>query len=324
MLGSSLEIVGLAKTYGNTVAVNGINLKVPAGSYCCLLGPSGCGKSTTLRLIAGHDEPSDGEVLLKGRSVTHLSPSHRGTAMMFQSYALFPHMTLLDNVAFPLRVKGIARAERHSRALEQLEKVEMNAYIDKKPNQLSGGQQQRVALARALITDPDVLLLDEPLSALDPALRVKLRVELKRIQQELGITFIHVTHSQEEAMALADLVVIMRDGWIEQQGNPVSVFERPVTAFVARFLGSHNVIARNGTMIGVRKDRLRLVPPDTGQINANYISTEYSGLNFNMRLRGEDGEDLTAMASNVPGKPLRSGDLIGLAWAKEDAFELVS
>ena len=324
MLGSSLEIVGLAKTYGNTVAVNGINLKVPAGSYCCLLGPSGCGKSTTLRLIAGHDEPSDGEVLLKGRSVTHLSPSHRGTAMMFQSYALFPHMTLLDNVAFPLRVKGIATAERHARALEQLEKVEMKAYIDKKPNQLSGGQQQRVALARALITDPDVLLLDEPLSALDPALRIKLRVELKRIQQELGITFIHVTHSQEEAMALADLVVIMRDGWIEQQGNPVSVFERPDTAFVARFLGSHNVITRNGTMIGVRKDRLRLVPPDTGQINASYISTEYSGLSFNMRLRGEDGEDLTAMTSNVPGQPLRTGDLIGLSWANEDAFELVS
>ena len=319
-----IELVSLTKRYGETVAVDSIGLRIPAGSYCCLLGPSGCGKSTTLRLIAGHDEPSDGEVLLKGRSVTHLSPSHRSTAMMFQSYALFPHMTLLDNVAFPLRVKGVARAERHSRALEQIEKVEMNAYIDKKPNQLSGGQQQRVALARALITDPDVLLLDEPLSALDPALRVKLRVELKRIQQELGITFIHVTHSQEEAMALADLVVIMRDGWIEQQGNPVSVFERPATAFVARFLGSHNVIIRNGTMMGVRQDRLRLVPPDTGQINASYISTEYSGLNFNMRLRGEDGEDLTAMASNVPEQPLRTGDLIGLAWAKEDAFELIS
>jgi putative spermidine/putrescine transport system ATP-binding protein len=237
VLGSPLELVGLEKTYDAVVAVDRIDLKVPAGAYCCLLGPSGCGKSTTLRLIAGHDDPTHGDVVLDRRRVTHLAPSARGTAMMFQSYALFPHMSILDNVAFPLRVRGVSVADRKRQAIEQLEMVEMADHANKRPNQLSGGQQQRVALARALITGPGALLLDEPLSALDPALRVKMRVELKRIQQEVGITFIHVTHSQEEAMALADLVIIMRDGRIEQMGSPDDLYARPVNRFVAGFIG---------------------------------------------------------------------------------------
>lgn len=324
MLGYPLELVGLEKTYDTAVAVDKIDLKVPAGSYCCLLGPSGCGKSTTLRLIAGHDEATSGDIVLDKRQVTGLDPSQRGTAMMFQSYALFPHMTLLDNVAFPLRVKGVPRVEREARAREQMAKVEMSDHVDKKPNQLSGGQQQRVALARALITDPGALLLDEPLSALDPALRVKMRVELKRIQQDLGITFIHVTHSQEEAMALADLVVVMRDGRIEQQGDPVSVFSKPATAFVARFLGSHNVVALKGRKLGIRRDKMRLVPAAQGQVPADYISTEYQGLHFSIRMRGQDGEDLTVLLPSPPTTPMTPGQQIGLDWAAEDAFELAS
>jgi putative spermidine/putrescine transport system ATP-binding protein len=243
---------------------------------------------------------------------------------MFQSYALFPHMSIVDNVAFPLRVKGLPSVERKRKALKQLEMVEMANHADKKPNQLSGGQQQRVALARALITDPGALLLDEPLSALDPALRVKMRVELKRIQRELGITFIHVTHSQEEAMALADLVVIMRDGRIEQLGDPVSVFASPATSFVARFLGSHNVIAQDGRLMGVRKDRLKLRPAGQGRLPARYISTEYQGLHFSIRMKGEDDEDLTVLMNELPEERMKPGDRVSLDWAQTDAYELAS
>lgn len=322
MLGSLLELVGLEKTFGSVAAVDRIDLKVPAGAYCCLLGPSGCGKSTTLRLIAGHDDPTDGDVVLDKRGVTHLAPSARGTAMMFQSYALFPHMSILDNVGFPLRIRGVSAADRKRQALAQLEMVEMVEHAEKRPNQLSGGQQQRVALARALITGPGALLLDEPLSALDPALRVKMRVELKRIQRELGITFIHVTHSQEEAMALADLVVIMRNGRIEQMGDPVSVFASPATSFVARFLGSHNVIAQNGRLMGVRKDRLKLRPAGQGRLPARYISTEYQGLHFSIRMKGEDDEDLTVLMNEPPEERMKPGDRVSLDWAQTDAYEL--
>lgn len=324
MLGSHLELVSLEKTFGTVAAVDRIDLKVPAGAYCCLLGPSGCGKSTTLRLIAGHDDPTDGDVVLDKRRVTHLAPSARGTAMMFQSYALFPHMSILDNVGFPLRIRGVPAADRKRQALAQLEMVEMVEHANKMPNQLSGGQQQRVALARALITGPGALLLDEPLSALDPALRVKMRVELKRIQQELGITFIHVTHSQEEAMALADLVVIMRDGRIEQMGDPVSVFASPATSFVARFLGSHNVIAQDGKLMGVRKDRLMLRPAGQGKLPAQYISTEYQGLHFSIRMKGEDDEDLTVLVNEPPKESMKPGDRVSLDWAPADAYELAS
>jgi len=223
---TDLELVRLVKDYGNSLAVAGIDLKIAAGSYCCLLGPSGCGKTSTLRMIAGHEDPTDGAIVLGGREITHLSPAERGTAMMFQSYALFPHLTVLDNVAFSARMKGTAKAERHARAMALLRLVHMEPYAARLPAALSGGQQQRVALARALMLQPKVLLLDEPLSALDPFLRVKMRAELKRWHRELGMSFIHVTHSQEEAMALADLVVVMNQGRIEQAGSAREVFER--------------------------------------------------------------------------------------------------
>ena len=240
---ATLELIEITKRYGAVVAVDAINLRIHAGTYCCLLGPSGCGKTSTLRMIAGHEAVSAGAIVIRGREITDLPPARRGTAMMFQSYALFPHLTALDNVAFALKMRGVERvAERRARAAEVLERVAMGDYADRRPAELSGGQQQRVALARALITEPKMLLLDEPLSALDPFLRVRMRAELKRLQRELGITFIHVTHSQEEAMALADLVVVMNEGRIEQQGSPREVFNRPRTEFVARFIGGHNVV----------------------------------------------------------------------------------
>jgi putative spermidine/putrescine transport system ATP-binding protein len=238
-----IELVALTKRYGGVTAVDGISLRIPAGTYCCLLGPSGCGKTSTLRMIAGHETATEGDILLGAENITDLPPARRGTAMMFQSYALFPHLSCLDNVAFSLKMRGVSKTERRSRAAEVLARVEMTAFADRMPAQLSGGQQQRVALARALITDPSVLLLDEPLSALDPFLRVRMREELKTLQQRLGITFIHVTHSQDEAMALADLVVVMNQGRIEQAATAREVFNHPATTFIARFIGGHNVIA---------------------------------------------------------------------------------
>ncbi len=238
-----IELTDVTKRFGDTVAVDKINLKIPGGAYCCLLGPSGCGKTTILRMIAGHEDPTQGDVLIDGERVNGEAPVRRGTAMMFQSYALFPHLSCADNVSFNLKVRGISKEERRSRAREMLERVRMRQFEDRLPAQLSGGQQQRIALARALITNPRVLLLDEPLSALDEFLRLQMRGELKRMQAEFGITFIHVTHTQMEAIALADMVVVMDQGRVEQAASARSVYEQPRTAYVARFMGGQNVLA---------------------------------------------------------------------------------
>ncbi len=242
MSSSDVQLIAVMKRFGQTEAVKAIDTLIPSGAYCCLLGPSGCGKTTTLRMIAGHEFPTSGEIAIGGNRVTDLPPARRSTAMMFQSYALFPHLSCADNVAFSLRMRGVGKAERRLRALEMLRLVDMEAFAERLPAQLSGGQQQRVALARALVTDPSVLLLDEPLSALDPFLRVRMREELRRFQRRFGITFIHVTHSQDEALALSDLVIVMNGGRIEQADTARAVFDRPTTAFVARFIGGHNVL----------------------------------------------------------------------------------
>jgi putative spermidine/putrescine transport system ATP-binding protein len=240
---ADVTLTAVTKRYGSFVAVDAINLTIPQGTYCCLLGPSGCGKTTTLRMIAGHERVSDGEIMLGRQTVNDLPPARRRTAMMFQNYALFPHLKCLDNVAFSLKVRGVGKAERRQQAYDMLRLVQMEAFAERLPSQLSGGQQQRVALARALMTHPSVLLLDEPLSALDPYLRGRMREELRRLQGELGITFIHVTHSQEEAMALADLMVVMESGKIRQMGTPQEVYKHPRTPFVARFIGGRNLLS---------------------------------------------------------------------------------
>src|SRR6202043_1225918 len=215
---AALELVQLTKRFGNVTAVEAINLKIPAGSYCCLLGPSGCGKTSTLRMIAGHESATSGDIIVGPKNVTDLPPAERNTAMMFQSYALFPHRSVLDNVAFALKMRGVAKAERHAKARELLEKVQLEAFAQRLPSELAGGQQQRVALARALITNPRVLLLDEPLSSLDEYLRLRMRGELRRMQKQLGITFVHVTHTQLEAIAVATILVVMDHRRIEQAG----------------------------------------------------------------------------------------------------------
>jgi putative spermidine/putrescine transport system ATP-binding protein len=257
-----IRLESVTKRFGPTVAVRGIELLIPHGCYCCLLGPSGCGKTTILRMIAGHEEPSAGRIWIGGDDVTGLAPVQRGTAMMFQSYALFPHMTVLDNVAYNLRMRGVRKAARREQALSMLARVHLEAFADRMPAQLSGGQQQRVALARALITNPRVLLLDEPLSALDEYLRLQMRGELKRLQRELGITFIHVTHTQLEAIALADLVMVMDQGRIEQAGSAQQIYSEPQTAYVARFMGGQNVLSGKVTTVADGEAILQGAPGD--------------------------------------------------------------
>ena len=254
----NLEFAILSKKYGETIAVDKINLKIPSGTYCCFLGPSGCGKTSTLRMIAGHEDISGGDILLGSNIINDLPPAKRGTAMMFQNYALFPHLSCLDNVGFALKMRGIKKLERIKKSLEMLKLVQMDDFSDRFPNQLSGGQQQRVALARALITNPSILLLDEPLSALDPFLRIKMRSELKTLQKKLGISFIHVTHSQDEAMALADMIVVMNKGKIEQVGDPYEVFNKPKNEFIANFVGGHNVISKNNKPYSIRMDHINV------------------------------------------------------------------
>ena len=254
----NLEFAILTKKYGDTIAVDKINLKIPSGTYCCFLGPSGCGKTSTLRMIAGHEDISGGDILLGSNIINDLPPAKRGTAMMFQNYALFPHLSCLDNVAFALKMRSIKKIERINKSLEMLKLVQMDDFADRFPNQLSGGQQQRVALARALITNPSILLLDEPLSALDPFLRIKMRSELKTLQKKLGISFIHVTHSQDEAMALADMIVVMNKGKIEQVGDPYEVFNKPKNEFIANFVGGHNVISKNNKPYSIRMDHINV------------------------------------------------------------------
>ncbi len=242
---------GVSKSYGNVLAVRDLTLAIPRGVFFSLLGPSGCGKTTTLRLIAGFEQPSDGAVFIRGKDVTAVPPYRRDFAMVFQNFALFPHLSVAENVAFGLRMRRIGGAERTGRVKEALDLVKLAGYGERYPKQLSGGQQQRVALARAIIVRPAVLLLDEPLGALDKSLREDMQVELRQLQRKLGITTIFVTHDQEEALTLSDQVAVMRDGVIAQLGPPRALYERPTSAFVAGFLGASNFFAARVVARGV-------------------------------------------------------------------------
>ena len=325
---ADLELINLTKKYGDTIAVDDISLKIQSGTYCCLLGPSGCGKTTTLRMVAGHETATSGDILLGLENVTDRRPASRGTAMMFQNYALFPHLKVRDNVAFSLKMRGTERSARTARADEMLKLVDMQRFADRLPAQLSGGQQQRVALARALVTDPLILLLDEPLSALDPFLRIRVRAELKRLQRDLGISFVHVTHSQEEAMALADLIVVMNDGKIEHAGTPREIFNAPRTEFVARFIGGHNIVKIGGRKASVRTDRIRLLPRPNGGISqpVTVRDVEYQGTAVFVSLVAEDGHELTAVVPERTfyERPFAVGDKAAVEWDRTDVHELAA
>ncbi len=355
-----IRLVNLTKKFGNSYAVENINLTIPHGSYCCLLGPSGCGKTTILRMIAGHETPTSGEIFIGDDMVVGKPPVERGTAMMFQSYALFPHLSVLDNVAFYLKMRNVGKEERRSRAAEMLKRVQLGHLKDRMPAQLSGGQQQRVALARSLITNPKVLLLDEPLSALDEFLRLRMRGELKSLQDELGITFVHVTHTQPEAIALADMVVVMDTGRIDQADNANMIFNRPKTPYVARFMGGQNVLtgtveAVDGNLrlrdadgsifalpegvttaakgerlsIAVRRDRVRLrrrptdgVEPEINEIAGVVAATEYQGSYVKVTL--DTGAEFVAnVADNAyDAVPVQRGDAVLACWNTQDVHIL--
>jgi len=327
---SELELVSVTKRYGDTLAVDAIDHTFAAGTYSCLLGPSGCGKSSTLRMIAGHEVVSQGDILLGNANITDLPPAKRGTAMMFQSYALFPHLSTVENVAFSLKMRGVPKAERQAKAQELLDLVHMADYAERLPGQLSGGQQQRVALARALITSPAILLLDEPLSALDPFLRLRMRLELKRLQRELGISFIHVTHSQDEALALADGIIVMNGGKIEQAGTPQQVFDAPETEFVARFIGGHNVLQGKAGSIAVRADRITVAraaaPAQADSLEAVVRDVEYLGTTVNIALNAGRAGEITATLpdSTFFQQPIEVGETVFLSWNAADAHPLAA
>jgi putative spermidine/putrescine transport system ATP-binding protein len=302
-------LADLTKHYGEVVAVAGISLEIEAGEFFTMLGPSGSGKTTTLRMIAGFEDPSGGTIELAGEDVSRVPPYDRAVNTVFQDYALFPHMTVGENVAYGLRVAKVGRDERTRRSEEALEMVRLPGYADRKPGELSGGQRQRVALARAIVNRPRVLLLDEPLGALDLKLREQMQVELKAIQGEVGITFVYVTHDQDEALTMSDRIAVFNRGRIEQVSPPVELYEHPATEFVAGFVGVSNLLERDGSRFTIRPEKIQLV--DSGAA-ANGLHTErgrvagvaYAGMVTRYTVALDAGGELQLVRQNVEGTSL--------------------
>jgi ABC-type Fe3+/spermidine/putrescine transport system ATPase subunit len=320
-----VELVGATKRFGAVTAVDAVDLAVRPGEFLSLLGPSGCGKTTTLRLIAGFEHPDEGEVRIGGRDVSRLPPYKRNVNTVFQSYALFPHLNVRDNVAYGLKQRGLRRRERRTRAGEMLELVHLAGYEKRKPRQLSGGQQQRVALARALVMQPQVLLLDEPLGALDLKVRKQLQVELKRIQEEVGITFVYVTHDQEEALAMSDRVAVMNAGRIEQLGPPREIYDSPATEFVAEFIGDTNFVRVNGRRVAVRPERIRVARDGQG-LGGRVVTTMVIGPAVQCVVRLDDGQEVLVREQRSGTEngveALAEGERVTVSWAEEEVLGL--
>jgi putative spermidine/putrescine transport system ATP-binding protein/spermidine/putrescine transport system ATP-binding protein len=343
---SDVRFGHVTKAYGEAIAVRDLTLAIPRGSFFSLLGPSGCGKTTTLRLIAGFEIPDAGDVFIRGQRVTHVPPYRRDFAMVFQNFALFPHLTVAENVAFGLRMSGVGRADRDSQVAAALVMVKLSGFAERYPKQLSGGQQQRVAIARAIVMRPAVLLLDEPLGALDKNLRESMQVELRSLQRELGITTVFVTHDQEEALTMSDQIAVMRDGVIEQLGAPREVYERPATEFVATFLGASNLIdaeivaadvgrriARSafgelaftggqavgdGVRLAIRPERVQLQPDRHSGLSATIRDVVYRGMTAHIFLES-NGTPLIAFVQNSQAAAMewRAGQEVGITLPAE-------
>jgi putative spermidine/putrescine transport system ATP-binding protein len=299
-----VRLDGVTKSYGDLVAVDKLDLEIERGAFFTLLGPSGSGKTTTLRMIAGFEEPDSGRVELGGQDVTSVPPYDRAVNTVFQDYALFPHMSVGENVEYGLRVKAVDKAERRRRASEALATVRLPGYENRKPNQLSGGQQQRVALARAIVNEPRVLLLDEPLGALDLKLREQMQVELKTIQSQVGITFIYVTHDQEEALTMSDQIAVFDDGRVQQVGPPAEIYERPDNAFVAGFVGVSNLLERNGERFTVRPEKVTLIengraPRDLHVEDGTIRDVAYAGMITRYLVDLDAGGELQVVRQNL-------------------------
>jgi len=297
---ADVSVRGLRKSYGTVTAVDGVDLEIGRGEFFTMLGPSGSGKTTTLRMIAGFERPDAGTVELAGKDVSSLPPFDRDVNTVFQDYALFPHMTVQQNVEYGLRVKKVPRAERDVKAREVLAMVRLEGYGDRKPAQLSGGQRQRVALARAIVNRPQALLLDEPLGALDLKLRQELQIELKQIQKELGMTFVYVTHDQEEALTMSDRIAVFNDGRIEQVGTPAEMYEHPRTTFVAGFIGTSNILERDGRTFTVRPEKIRLSADDSADGEPGTITAAvYLGPVTKFIVALDGGGELTVVQQNL-------------------------
>jgi putative spermidine/putrescine transport system ATP-binding protein len=327
-----VRLVDVQKTYGDVVAVGGVDLDIAPGEFFTFLGPSGSGKTTTLRLIAGFERPDGGRVELHGRDVTRVAPYERDVNTVFQDYALFPHMTVGDNVGYGLRVKGVARRERARRVAEALELVRLPDVARRKPIQLSGGQRQRIALARSLVNRPRVLLLDEPLGALDLKLRQEMQVELKRIQQDVGLTFVYVTHDQEEALTMSDRLAVFNDGRIEQLGAPAEVYERPATEFVAGFIGVSNVIERGGKRFTVRPEKIHMLDATEEAASGDAVESgrirdvAYVGMFTRYTVELDSGGELTVVKQNLESSSQEAlesrGKRVRLEWRAEHTFRI--
>ncbi len=353
----------VTKDFGETVAVDDLSLDIPEGEFFSLLGPSGCGKTTTLRMIGGFEEPTRGTIYLKGRDVTDLPPYKRDVNTVFQSYALFPHLDVFENVAFGLRRRKVPKDEIDTRVKDSMRLVDLLGFEKRRPAQMSGGQQQRVALARALVNSPKVLLLDEPLGALDLKLRKQMQLELKRIQSEVGITFIYVTHDQEEAMTMSDRLAVMRQGGIEQIGPPEEVYENPQTEFVAGFLGASNMLegevkesangiatvllsggdavrlpadrapfpAGSSVRVGVRPEKVHIAPEDRTEVPSGFNSVSgllrmstYIGVSHQYKVEGPGGHVLTVWVQNLGATPPpHPGERVRLSWRWEHTFAVL-
>jgi putative spermidine/putrescine transport system ATP-binding protein len=318
------------KAYGDVVAVDGVDLEIARGEFFTMLGPSGSGKTTTLRLIAGFERPDAGRVRLAGRDVTGLPPYARDVNTVFQDYALFPHMTVADNVAYGLKIRGVRRAERRQRVDEVLRRVRLEGFGARKPLQLSGGQRQRIALARAIANWPRVLLLDEPLGALDLKLRQEMQVFLKGLQRDLGITFLYVTHDQEEALTMSDRIAVFNHGRVEQIGSPAEVYERPRTEFVAGFVGVSNVLERDGRRVTIRPEKIRMLGdderPDGGAVVESGTVGEviYAGMITRYVVELDGGGSLQVVRQNLERTSAEAleerGRRVRLTWRPEHVF----
>lgn len=319
---SILQLQQIRKSFDNTEVLKGIDLEAAQGEFITLLGASGCGKTTTLRIIAGLELPDSGQVILEGRDITDWEPNSRDVNTVFQNYALFPHMNVADNVGYGLKIRKVPKAEIKRKVERALRLVQLEDYGKRMPDQLSGGQKQRIAIARAVINEPKVLLLDEPLGALDLKLRRQMQLELKRLQKQLGITFIYITHDQEEAINMSDRIGVMHEGVLEQLGTPNEVYYQPRTSYVADFVGNANILHKNGETLAIRSENIRMDGESVCTQEAVVVEKSFAGGQLRILFRLSDGQLLTASRYGIDND-LKPGQTVKIGWDAKDAVKVI-
>ena len=319
---SILQLQQIRKSFADTEVLKGIDLEAGQGEFITLLGASGCGKTTTLRIIAGLELPDSGQVILEGRDITDWEPNKRDVNTVFQNYALFPHMNVAENVGYGLKIRKVPKAQIAERVERALRLVQLEEYGKRMPDQLSGGQKQRIAIARAVINEPKVLLLDEPLGALDLKLRRQMQLELKRLQKQLGITFIYITHDQEDAINMSDRIGVMHEGVLEQMGTPNEVYYRPRTSYVADFVGNANILHKNGETLAIRSENIRMDGESVCTQEAVVVEKSFAGGQLRILFRLSDGQLLTASRYGIDND-MQAGETVKIGWDAKDAVKVI-